>query len=213
MSEPLYLENPADSFSLWSGEPINGVQYAPNIGDLMSDAELAAIGLYRPADADPVPSGQRVIGTSVQRVEGVVKYVHALEDIPLDDVKSGHVQLALVHAEEIGQTFLVAYPEVEQKSFPKKETEALLILGGEADPAKFPAISEEIALSGKTAMEAALRIAGKAAILERIAGALSGFRQRAEDDIDGSTSYAEVVAALDSAKAALAASLAVIISS
>lgn len=78
----LYLEGPADTFSAWRGTPINDVWYPQDIEAKWSSNELAAIGLYIPLPAEPVPEGKRSTGTAVQRVNGDVKFVHALEDIP-----------------------------------------------------------------------------------------------------------------------------------
>lgn len=78
----LYLENPADTFTRRNGEPIGGVAHPRNIEQLWSAQELAAIGLYQPVVADPVPDGKRIVSTSVQRAGRAVKFVHVLEDIP-----------------------------------------------------------------------------------------------------------------------------------
>ena len=77
----LYLENPADTFTAWSGEPINDVRHPRTIEQVWSDEELATIGLYRPASPDPVPEGKVSISQTVQRVDGVVKVVLTLADI------------------------------------------------------------------------------------------------------------------------------------
>jgi hypothetical protein len=77
----LYLEA-NNTFTRWSGEPINDARHPLAIEQAWSDEELAAIGLYKPADADPVPEGKVIASTSVERVNGVVKYVNALEDAP-----------------------------------------------------------------------------------------------------------------------------------
>ena len=71
-----------DAFAIWRGEPLDGVSYPLEIERLWTDVELQALGLYKPASADPVPDGKMVIAMTVQRVDGVVKYVHTLEDIP-----------------------------------------------------------------------------------------------------------------------------------
>lgn len=79
----LYKET-AEGFAPWNAaEPIGGVRYPPNIGDVWSAAELAALGLYAPEPADPIPEGKNVTGTTVQRVGNVVKFVSALEDAPV----------------------------------------------------------------------------------------------------------------------------------
>jgi hypothetical protein len=82
----------------WEGERIDGVLYPLYIGTLWSDAQLEAIGLYRPLPADTVPEGKMVISTSPEWVEGVLKYVHVLEDEPpyFPDLTSRQFWLALV---------------------------------------------------------------------------------------------------------------------
>jgi hypothetical protein len=66
----------------WEGELIREYRYPRSIEILWTDAELAAIGLYRPLPADPIPDGKRATGESVQIVDGDVKVVLDLEDIP-----------------------------------------------------------------------------------------------------------------------------------
>lgn len=79
----LYKET-IDGFAPWNpAEPIGDVRYPSNIGDVWSAADLAALGLYEPASADPTPVGKIVTGTTVQRVGNVVKFVSALEDAPV----------------------------------------------------------------------------------------------------------------------------------
>ena len=77
----LYLEN-LNGFAPWAGEPINGLRHPPNIDQLWSPDDLAAIGLHDPAPAASLLSGKRVVSTTVQRVNGVVQFVHELEDTP-----------------------------------------------------------------------------------------------------------------------------------
>lgn len=78
----LYLEGPADTFSAWRGTPINDVWYPRDIEAKWSSNDLAAIGLYIPLPADPVPEGKVSTGKAVQRVNGEVRFVHVLEDVP-----------------------------------------------------------------------------------------------------------------------------------
>jgi len=78
----LYHENPVDTFTAWSGEPINEVRHPRSIEQAWSEEELNAIGLFRPAAADPIPEGKVSVGKSVQRVDGVVKFVLTLADAP-----------------------------------------------------------------------------------------------------------------------------------
>lgn len=81
----LYLETPS-GFVPWAGEAIgdgdDAVCHPRHIEQLWSAGALADWGLYVPVEADAVPEGKIVTGTTVQRVEGVVKFVYDLEDIP-----------------------------------------------------------------------------------------------------------------------------------
>ncbi|KNY18238.1 hypothetical protein AKG11_03650 [Shinella sp. SUS2] len=80
----LYREAPGP-FPVWAGEPIDGVLYQREIEQLWSAADLEAVGLWRDdmiAAAVPVPDGKQVNSTNVQRVEGVVRYVNTVVDIP-----------------------------------------------------------------------------------------------------------------------------------
>lgn len=77
----LYLET-SDGFVPWNGQIINGIIYPRDIAHTWSAEDLAAIGLYEPLPADGVPEGKYIVSTSVQRVEGEVKFVHELDDIP-----------------------------------------------------------------------------------------------------------------------------------
>lgn len=80
----LYLETLFDTFIRWNNEPINGIRYPRSISN-WSPEDLASIGLYVPKPADPVPEGKIVIGQSVQRIGGVVKWVNELADAPEHD--------------------------------------------------------------------------------------------------------------------------------
>ena len=80
----LYREAPGP-FPVWAGEPIDGVRNQREIEQLWSAADLEAVGLWRDdmiAAAVPVPDGKQVTSTNVQRVEGVVRYVNTLVDVP-----------------------------------------------------------------------------------------------------------------------------------
>lgn len=82
----LYSEVSPGTFREWDGGLINEVRHPRNIEQLWTDAELAELGLYRPA-ADPTtaPQGHRIATVSVQRVNGVVSYVNTYEPLPLAD--------------------------------------------------------------------------------------------------------------------------------
>jgi uncharacterized protein YeaC (DUF1315 family) len=81
----LYLETPS-GFVAWTGQPIGegeeAVCHPLHIEQLWSAGALADWGLYEPAAGDAVPEGKVVTETAVQRVEGVVTFVHTLADLP-----------------------------------------------------------------------------------------------------------------------------------
>lgn len=78
-----YQEISEDTFARWLGPRLpDGRGISPKALERWPDADLAAVDLYKPAAAADTPEGQRVVSLSVQRVEGVVRYVNVLEDIP-----------------------------------------------------------------------------------------------------------------------------------
>lgn len=87
----LYREAPGP-FPAWAGEPIDGVRYPRDIEQHWSASDLEAIGLWRDdmiAPAGEVPEDKVSTGRTVERVNGVVTFVHALVDAPYptaDDV-------------------------------------------------------------------------------------------------------------------------------
>lgn len=115
---------------------------------------------------------------------------------------------ALEFAEAVGRQFTAGYPDSERQSWPVKQAEAKLIVAGETDPARYPVIAAEISITGESAPEIAGVILAKAAIFERAAGLLSGFRQSALAAIDAAEGAQAARTALDNAKAALSAALA-----
>lgn len=90
----LYLET-SGGFVVWTGQPIgegeDAVYHPLHIEQLWSAGALADWGLYVPADADAVPEGKVVIGTTVERVGGVVKFVNTLEDAPVYVPSTPHI--------------------------------------------------------------------------------------------------------------------------
>lgn len=77
----LYLEAPG-GFTRWTGEAIAEVRYPLAIEQLWSAAELAAIGLCEPAPAEDIPDDKISTGRTVERVEGVVRFVNTLINKP-----------------------------------------------------------------------------------------------------------------------------------
>jgi len=76
----LYIETPTDTFTPWDLGPIAGIRHPRNIEQLWTDAELAAIGLFKAVETT-IPVDMRSTGTDIQRVAGVVTKVHTLANI------------------------------------------------------------------------------------------------------------------------------------
>lgn len=64
-----------------SGEGDNRIKHPPEILTLWTDADLAAIDIYRVPE-EPVADGYQSTGFAFQRVDGIVKQVHSIEPIP-----------------------------------------------------------------------------------------------------------------------------------
>ena len=62
-----YLDN--GSWTLWTGQPVNGVKHPRSVAKRWTDAELEAAGLYRVTD-DPVPDGKVATGGSFEDRDG-----------------------------------------------------------------------------------------------------------------------------------------------
>lgn len=73
-------------FVEWRGERLpNGMLLNPNDAERMPDAELEALSLFKVSGPDPIPAGKVSTQVRIQRVNGVVKYVHTLQDAPVVD--------------------------------------------------------------------------------------------------------------------------------
>lgn len=79
----LYLQTP-QGLTEWTGQPIDDIQHPAwrHYESTWSPEELEALGLFAPAPADPIPEGKISTGQTVQRINGVVKYVHTLAEAP-----------------------------------------------------------------------------------------------------------------------------------
>lgn len=66
----------------WLGAALNNITYPRNIEQLWLDTELAEIGLYHAAPPDEVPEGKRVVSSTIEIVNDIIKTVNILEDIP-----------------------------------------------------------------------------------------------------------------------------------
>lgn len=77
----LYHET-ATGFRPWAGEPLNNVRFPLEIERNWPEAQLNAIGLYRPVQS-MVPADQVIVGEKVLRVAGVVTLVFTLAAKPV----------------------------------------------------------------------------------------------------------------------------------
>lgn len=91
----------------WYGEPINDVRHPLSIESKWSQQELEDVGLYKPAEADPIPEDKVSVGRTVQLVSGVVKWVHTLEDYVAPEVTSDDVNDERTRRIEQGSLFTV----------------------------------------------------------------------------------------------------------
>lgn len=71
----LYLETSSGEFAPWSGEAIAGIRHPLSIESSWTVKDLAAIGLHAPAPAAAIAESMVATGTTVARVDGVVRYV------------------------------------------------------------------------------------------------------------------------------------------
>jgi len=99
----------------WDFSRINGIAYPRNISKVWTDAELAAVGLFKPVPA-VVPDGYEVTATNVALVDGVVSEV---------------VTTALIVAtrqqvkEEAARRILAIFPEWKQRNMNAQATAIL----------------------------------------------------------------------------------------
>lgn len=96
----LYLKTEG-AYAPWTGEPIDGVRHPLSIEDAWTADELAAIGLYIPAAADPVPLGKVSTGVTVEDVAGVPTYVHQLRDRTLAEANDEARRLVAAHVDAV----------------------------------------------------------------------------------------------------------------
>jgi hypothetical protein len=80
----LYVESKPGIFDPWQGERLpSGVLLAPESAEQLSETELVDLKLYLPAEAEPIPHGKVSNGIGVKRVNGTVRFVHALVSAPI----------------------------------------------------------------------------------------------------------------------------------
>lgn len=91
----------------WKGEPINEVRHPLNIEMKWTEEQLNAIGLYIPAEADPIPAGKISVATEVRISGGIPKWVHTLETEPPLVVTNEDVNEHRTHRIEQGHMFSV----------------------------------------------------------------------------------------------------------
>jgi hypothetical protein len=69
---------------LWTGQKIKGISHPRNIEKVWSVKQLSFVGLHICQPADPVPEGKQIVSTSTQVIDGGVKVVHEIKDIPVE---------------------------------------------------------------------------------------------------------------------------------
>lgn len=134
------------------GEP--PARHPPNVEQLWSAQDLEAIGLWRDdmiAPADDVPEGKFVTETTVQRVDGVAKFVNTLADIVIPvpvSVTRRQARLALL------QAGLLDLVEVAIEAMPEPARSAARIEWEDAteirrDHALIAALADEVGLTSE----------------------------------------------------------------
>jgi hypothetical protein len=96
----LYLKT-IGGYVAWAGEPIDDVRHPLGIETAWTAEELATIGLYVPAAADPVPEGKVSMGMTVEDVAGVPTYVHQLRDRTLAEATEEARRLVAAHVDAV----------------------------------------------------------------------------------------------------------------
>lgn len=101
----MYYETSPGVFQGWGGERLaNGVLYPFDIRETWTDEALATVGLFRPAEAIPIPPGKTPVGRKVERVDGIVRFVDELVDLapplsaPVVEVSAVQAKTALYGA-------------------------------------------------------------------------------------------------------------------
>lgn len=85
----IYRETSSNIFAPWSGERLaDGLLLNPQDAKRLSAEELEMLGLFIPAETDSIPEGKVSAAVKVQRIDGVVKFVHDLQDEPPPPVPS-----------------------------------------------------------------------------------------------------------------------------
>ena len=96
-----------DTLVKWQGEPIDSIRHPKSIEYKWSQQDLEDIGLYKPAEADPIPEDKVSTGKTVQLVDGIVKWVHTLDDYVAPEVTSNDVNDERTRRIEQGSLFTV----------------------------------------------------------------------------------------------------------
>lgn len=96
-----------DTLVKWQGEPIDSIRHPKSIEYKWSQQDLEDIGLYKPAEADPIPEGKVSTGKTVQLVDGIVKWVHILDDYVAPEVTGDDVNDERTRRIEQGSLFTV----------------------------------------------------------------------------------------------------------
>lgn len=104
----------------WKGEPINDIRHPTVIEVFWTTEQLNSIGLYRVEAADEVPSGKKVVSSSVEVINGYPKIVNVLADISPEDytLTARQLRLGLIRNNislTIVQTAINSIPDTQQR--------------------------------------------------------------------------------------------------
>lgn len=132
--------------------------------------------------------------------------------LTIEELRENAKNDVLEFVKQIGELLTDGYPMVERESWVKKLDEAKAIVAGETDPANYPIIAAEIAITGKTASEVAPVIIAKAIRFEQASGMISGMRQKTIAAIDAAADKDGIDVVLDAAKVQAETALASLVS-
>jgi hypothetical protein len=165
----LYFEARPGEFVRWHGEPIGGILHPVEIERLWSAAELAAVGLFKPAPGAAAPAGHRVSSSNVERVGGVVQVVNQFEVVP---VMPDHVERECARRLDL---LGAGYTRQERETWATQVREAGLLV--EDPAAAAPMLRGLAGVAGVPVPALAAAVLQKAAAFEAAAGAILGAKK------------------------------------
>ncbi len=92
----LYRET-EDGFVPWDGKAVGNLLPPADIESKWTLDEIEALGLFVPVESE-TPDGMQIASASVERVDGVVKFVYVFEPAALPDLTMRQLRLGLLSA-------------------------------------------------------------------------------------------------------------------